>query len=79
MIDEPAAISSRLIRQAIPVTASGADLAATLKALNLVHELRNAREDKGPGKKEHGEDKSDDGESDDKKEKGHGGYLPERP
>ena len=32
----------------IPVTASGADLAATLKALNLVHELRNARDDGGP-------------------------------
>ena len=33
----------------IPVTASGADLAATLKALELVHQMREAREDGGPG------------------------------
>ena len=32
----------------MPVTASGADLAATLKALDLVHEVRNVREDDGP-------------------------------
>src|ERR1035437_5948071 len=32
----------------IPVTASGADLAATLKALNLVHDMRKARKDGGP-------------------------------
>ena len=32
----------------IPVTASGADLAATLKALELVHQMREAREDEGP-------------------------------
>jgi chromosome partitioning protein len=32
----------------IPVTASGADLAATLKALDLVHEMRETRKDGGP-------------------------------
>jgi chromosome partitioning protein len=32
----------------IPVTASGADLAATLKALELVHGMREVRDDGGP-------------------------------
>ena len=32
----------------VPVTPSGADLASTLKALDLLHEIRDAREDGGP-------------------------------
>jgi len=32
----------------VPVTASGADLAATLKALDLIHEVRDLRDDEAP-------------------------------